>query len=129
PSSLYAPAGLQITLRPVRDCHGAGASLHGSVDRAGTDPLRHRRAPHRLRRHERGGEGMTVEPSPQHRYQDASAPIEERVASLLDLMTIEEKIAQLGSAWVFEVVKDNHLSSADAERILSKGIGHITSVS
>ncbi|MFO7292442.1 MAG: glycoside hydrolase family 3 N-terminal domain-containing protein [Actinomycetes bacterium] len=72
---------------------------------------------------------MTVEPSPQHRYQDASAPIEERVASLLELMTIEEKIAQLGSAWVFEVVKDNHLSPADAERILSKGIGHITRVS
>lgn len=72
---------------------------------------------------------MIAEPTPEHRYRDPSAPIEERVANLLDLMTLEEKIAQLGSAWVFEVVKDKQLSPGDADRLLSKGIGHITRVS
>lgn len=72
---------------------------------------------------------MTAEPTPAPRYRDATAPIEERVANLLDLMTLEEKIAQLGSAWVFEVVDGTRLSPTDAERLLSRGIGHITRVS
>ena len=72
---------------------------------------------------------MIAEQSPDPRYRDPSAPIEERVANLLEQMTLEEKIAQLGSAWVFEVVKDKELSPGDADRLLSRGIGHITRVS
>ena len=37
-------------------------------------------------------------------YRDATLPIEQRVADLLARMTIEEKIAQLGSIWSFEIV-------------------------
>ena len=38
-------------------------------------------------------------------YRDAELPIEERVEDLLARMLPEEKVAQLGSAWMFELVQ------------------------
>ena len=62
----------------------------------------------------------------QARYRDATAPIEERVADLLARMTIEEKVAQLGSAWAFEIVQEGTFDPERARVHLGGGIGQIT---
>ena len=47
-------------------------------------------------------------------YRDAGRPVGERVADLLGRMTVEEKVAQLGSAWVFQLVDgDGVLARSD----------------
>ena len=40
-------------------------------------------------------------------YRDPSLPIDARVADLLARMTRVEKVAQLGSFWAFEVIKES----------------------
>jgi beta-glucosidase len=63
------------------------------------------------------------------RYRDADAPISERVADLLERMTLDEKLAQLGSAWVFQVAGPTGLDTDRAATLLHDGIGHITRIS
>ena len=63
------------------------------------------------------------------RYRDATLPVDERVADLLARMTLEEKLAQLGSIWSFELFRSE--AELDPERIrerLADGIGHISRV-
>jgi len=43
-------------------------------------------------------------------------------------MTIEEKVAQLGSVPAWELIKDGKLVQEKVERFLSRGIGQITRV-
>lgn len=43
-------------------------------------------------------------------------------------MTLDEKIAQLGSAWVYEVLADGHFSPAKAQSLMQHGIGQITRI-
>jgi beta-glucosidase len=62
-------------------------------------------------------------------YRDAGRAVDERVDDLLARMTVAEKVAQLGSTWVFQLVVDGHLSTADARTLLANGIGHVTRVS
>ena len=38
-------------------------------------------------------------------YREATLPVAERVADLLARMTLEEKVAQLGSIWSFELFR------------------------
>jgi beta-glucosidase len=57
---------------------------------------------------------------------DAAQPVEDRVSHLLEHMTLDEKIAQLGSCWVYQVLDDLTFSSQKADAILAGGIGHIT---
>ena len=38
-------------------------------------------------------------------YRDASRPIAERVDDLLARMTLQEKLAQMGSVWVYQVLQ------------------------
>jgi beta-glucosidase len=64
---------------------------------------------------------------PDHR--DPSLPIQDRVESLFDQMTLEEKIAQLGSAWVFQLIEDGRLSGSKASELLANGLGHVTRIS
>ncbi|MFN8561485.1 MAG: glycoside hydrolase family 3 N-terminal domain-containing protein [Anaerolineae bacterium] len=59
---------------------------------------------------------------------DATRSVEDRVAHLLEQMTIEEKIAQLGSYWVYEILDGTAFSSEKAQRLLLSGIGQITRV-
>ena len=62
-------------------------------------------------------------------YRDATLPIDARVADLLIRMTLEEKIAQLGSVWSFELFRSE--TEVDPERVrtrLADGIGHISRV-
>jgi beta-xylosidase len=63
------------------------------------------------------------------RYRDASLPFDARVADLLARMTLEEKIAQLGSLWSFELFRSE--TQIDPERMgerLADGIGQISRV-
>jgi beta-glucosidase len=68
-------------------------------------------------------------------YRDATRDVAERVEDLLARMTVEEKVAQLGSAWVFQLVGGDRLAGGDrldpdrAERRLLAGIGQVTRVS
>lgn len=61
-------------------------------------------------------------------YLDAAYAIEDRVADLLERMTLEEKVAQLGSAWIFELLTDMRFDGDKADAHLKHGIGHITRV-
>lgn len=62
-------------------------------------------------------------------YRDPARPIRERVDDLMRRMTLEEKVAQLGSAWVFELIPDDEIDHVRAEAICRHGIGQITRVS
>lgn len=61
-------------------------------------------------------------------YRDATKAVPERVSHLLAIMTVEEKLAQLGSFWVFELFEDQHLSETLMHAKLSQGIGQITRI-
>lgn len=62
------------------------------------------------------------------RYRDPYQPVEARVDDLLARMTLEEKVAQLGSVWVFEVAPGGRFSEELAGRRLAHGMGQITRI-
>jgi beta-glucosidase len=62
-------------------------------------------------------------------YRDPTRTVAERVADLLARMTLEEKVAQLGSAWVFQLADDTELDFDRAADLLRHGIGQITRIS
>lgn len=75
---------------------------------------------------------MTTTPAPiaaDVPYRDPSRPVHERVEDLLGRMTRAEKLAQLGSAWVFELASGGHVSPERAERTCAHGLGQVTRVS
>ena len=59
-------------------------------------------------------------------YQDPALAVDDRVADLLGRMTVEEKIAQLGSIWAFEIVGDDGLNGRKLDELLGAGLGEIT---
>ena len=61
-------------------------------------------------------------------YRRADLPTAERVRDLLGRMTLEEKLAQLGSAWSFELIADDRLDIVRARDRLSNGIGQVTRI-
>jgi beta-glucosidase len=65
---------------------------------------------------------------PEPRYLDPSLAVDDRVEDLLDRMTPDEKLAQLGSLWVFEILDGTSVDPAKAARRLGAGIGQITRV-
>jgi beta-glucosidase len=68
---------------------------------------------------------LTVAATP---YLDPALAVADRVDDLLGRMTLEEKLAQLGSIWVFEVLDSDRLDPGKAQQRLSAGIGQITRV-
>ena len=62
-------------------------------------------------------------------YRDAARSIAERVDDLLGRMTVEEKAAQLGSAWAFHLMDGAGFSRKQAEAITRHGLGQVTRVS
>lgn len=61
-------------------------------------------------------------------YKDASQPVAARVRDLLARMTVDEKLAQIGSVWVFEVMEGMSFSDTRAQDRLKHGIGQITRI-
>ncbi|HEX9074267.1 MAG TPA: glycoside hydrolase family 3 N-terminal domain-containing protein, partial [Anaerolineae bacterium] len=62
-------------------------------------------------------------------YRNTSYPIAERVQDLLARMTLDEKIAQLGSCWIYELQDDDQGFEQDkASALIGQGIGQITRV-
>ncbi|MDW3221188.1 MAG: glycoside hydrolase family 3 N-terminal domain-containing protein [Acidimicrobiales bacterium] len=61
-------------------------------------------------------------------YQDATAGIGERVSDLLGRMTLDEKVAQLGSIWLTALVKEETLDEDAVAEALKNGIGHVTRI-
>ena len=59
-------------------------------------------------------------------YRDATLSINERVSDLLRRMTVEEKVAQLGSVWSFEIVGIGTLNRERAGQLIGRGIGQVT---
>ncbi len=60
-------------------------------------------------------------------YRDSSKTVEDRVADLLQRMTLDEKMAQIRSVWAHHVMENSERFSREkAERILTDGMGHIT---
>lgn len=69
---------------------------------------------------------MTTTPTP---YRDPDLPIGDRVEDLLARMTLEEKLAQLGSAWAFQLMKDGEYSTERAAPLIRHGLGQVTRIS
>jgi beta-glucosidase len=61
-------------------------------------------------------------------YRDPALPVAERARDLLDRMTLDEKLAQLGSLWSFEVFDDTGLDPDRARERLHDGLGQVTRV-
>ncbi|MFN4223896.1 MAG: glycoside hydrolase family 3 protein, partial [Fervidobacterium nodosum] len=60
-------------------------------------------------------------------YKDPSQPIELRVEDLISKMTLEEKVAQLGSIWAYQLLDENgNFDLEKAKSYLNSGIGQIT---
>src|SRR4051794_36742733 len=76
---------------------------------------------------------MSPEPVPRP-WADASKPRAERVELLLGEMTLDERLAQLGSAWVraelssgtAAPIKDAFAEPATPEEASAHGLGHFT---
>ena len=54
-------------------------------------------------------------------YKDAAQPLERRLEDLLARMTLDEKIAQLGSYWVYELLENFTFSLSKTEKLLKNG--------
>jgi beta-glucosidase len=61
-------------------------------------------------------------------YRDPARSVHERVQDLLARMTLDEKLAQLGSAWVYELLDEGQFSSKKARALMERGIGQITRI-
>lgn len=59
-------------------------------------------------------------------YRDPTLPVEARVADLIARMTREEKLAQLGAFWAFEIVGEDGLDVGRLAALAGGGIGQIT---
>ncbi len=57
---------------------------------------------------------------------DPSLPVEARVRALMERMTLEERIAQLGSVWSFEIADGEAVATDRAREHLAHGIGQVT---
>jgi hypothetical protein len=61
-------------------------------------------------------------------YRDPKQSIEARTDDLLSRMTLEEKVAQLGSAWVYELLTGGVWDKDKVGQTLNLGIGQISRV-
>ncbi len=59
-------------------------------------------------------------------YRDAQRPLEERVDDLLSRMTLPEKVAQLGSLWIYEIADEQGLNRPWAQARMAQGLGQVT---
>jgi beta-glucosidase len=69
---------------------------------------------------------MSTGAPPSSPYRDGSRPLDERVADLIGRMTLDEKLAQLGSFWAFEIVDERGLDHDRLAALAEDGIGSLT---
>ena len=62
------------------------------------------------------------------RYKDATSSLDDRIADLLDRMTLTEKVAQLGGLWITDLVSPSGFDEGRAALHLEHGIGHVTRI-
>ncbi|MFP4153806.1 MAG: glycoside hydrolase family 3 N-terminal domain-containing protein, partial [Alkalispirochaeta sp.] len=62
------------------------------------------------------------------RYLDPAQPVSARITDLLGRMTLEEKVQQLTSHWVYEILSGRDLDQAKMKEKLAGGIGEITRI-
>ncbi len=62
------------------------------------------------------------------KYRDTSLGIETRVDDLVSQMTLDEKIAQLGSYWAYELLNGVIFAPEKAQKLLLNGVGQITRI-
>ena len=67
---------------------------------------------------------MTIKKS----YTDATLSTDARTEILMQEMSLAEKIAQMGSFWVYQVIDGVKLNHDKAAQFMSNGIGHVTRV-
>lgn len=72
---------------------------------------------------------MTIAADDTAPYRDPTLGLDARVADLLGRMTLDEKLGQLGSAWVFQLAGPGGLDTTRATPLLADGIGHVTRIS
>ena len=61
-------------------------------------------------------------------FRDSTAAIDDRVKDLLDRMTLDEKLAQIGSIWLTELVQGDRFDADYVAGRLEHGIGHVTRI-
>ncbi len=61
-------------------------------------------------------------------YRNSARSIAERTDDLLAQMSLQEKVAQMGSYWVYQVLNGTTFAPEKAASLLQNGIGHITRV-
>lgn len=61
-------------------------------------------------------------------YREPGVPIEERVENLLSLMTLDEKLAQLGCLWSTEFISTGTFDADFVSRKMPHGIGQVTRI-
>src|SRR5512137_844836 len=59
-------------------------------------------------------------------YLDPAIAVEERAKDLLSMMTLEEKIAQMGSLFAAPLLENGRFARSQAEKMLKNGIGQIS---
>ena len=74
----------------------------------------------------RGDLSLIATPPTTLLYRDPAYSTGERVQDLMARMTLDEKIAHLGSYWIYELQEDQGLSQATAAERIGHGIGQIT---
>ena len=72
---------------------------------------------------------MTVsEVGRERRYLDPARPVDERLDDLLGRLTREERVAQLGSRWVWELADSEGRLRPESGALLRDGLGHVTRI-
>jgi len=61
-------------------------------------------------------------------YFDKNQPVENRIEDLMSRMSLDEKIAQLGSCWIYELLAEKGLSPEKADSKMKNGLGQITRI-
>ena len=61
-------------------------------------------------------------------YRDPYASLEDRVEHLLSLMTLDEKLAQLGCLWSTSFVRTGTFDPDEVARQMPHGIGQVTRI-
>jgi beta-glucosidase len=60
-----------------------------------------------------------------NKYKNSAAPIDARIDDLISMMTLDEKVAQLGGVWAVELMDGSKFSGSRANQWIKDGIGQV----